>query len=111
MGIVKQNRDNMDNNIYISLVLSSLSTLLLSLPQNSETSCSSQTCKVCLDSRDSCSQCSLCAFCLGSTKGICEKCSYCKDEQKAARKLVRKERKQTSVKNVKPIVLDCIFRK
>merc|ERR1712189_53366 len=34
-----------------------------------------------------------------------------KMEQKAARELVRKERKQMSVKNVKPIVLDCIFLK
>merc|ERR1712121_395550 len=101
MGIVKQNRDNMDNNIYISLVLSSLFTLLLSLPQNSETSCSSQTCKVCLDSCDSYSQCSLCAFCLGSTKGICEKRSYRKDGAEGCKRTCKKGKETDECKKCK----------
>merc|ERR1739838_687494 len=62
--------------------------IIVGLPQNSDSSCSSQICKDCLDSCDGCDQCKLCALCycnngvagckktckLGKNKPACKKC-------------------------------------
>merc|ERR1712221_28887 len=105
MGIVKQNRDNMDNNIYISLVLSSLFTLLclfrkilkhpapLRLAKCAWTPVTVAVNVVCVH------------FAWDQQKEYVRSVLIVKMEQKAARELVRKERKQMSVKNVKPIFL------
>merc|ERR1712106_22992 len=63
-----------------------LPAVILGLPQDSDSSCSSQTCLDCLGSCSLCDQCSLCALCFGLKFGPCDRCKYCKEGPEGCKK-------------------------
>merc|ERR1712106_676796 len=64
-----------------------LPAVILGLPQDSDSSCSSQTCLDCLGSCSLCDQCSLCALCfLSQCVSSLPRCKYCKEGAEGCKK-------------------------
>merc|ERR1712105_542229 len=75
-------------------------TVIYTLPQNSDSSCSSQQCKDCLGSCSGCDQCNLCGLCLGVKVVPVLNASTVITEQKDARNCVIVARRNLPVRSV-----------